>query len=192
MLILRYSLILLSLMVPLSGAAQVQASARDAWVDYVSGEYDIIPNVIYATANGTQLKLDLYEPRDRSTPLPTLVLFHGGGWVAGLKERNVLQLLPYISLGWAVINVEYRTASSSLAPAAVEDCRCALRWVATHAKEFGFDTSKIVLTGGSAGGHLALITGMLPPFSPLTTNARQARPPDGGRRRNRLFTPQQL
>jgi acetyl esterase/lipase len=77
----------------------------------------------------------------------------------------VLYLLPYLALGWAVVNVEYRMAPSSLAPAAVEDCRCALRWVVYHAKEYSFDTSKIVLTGTSAGGHLALITGMLPPDS---------------------------
>jgi acetyl esterase/lipase len=93
------------------------------------------------------------------------MLFHGGGWVAGQKERNTFQLLPYLSMGWAVINVEYRMARNALAPAAVEDCRCALRWVVSRAKDFNFDISKIVLTGGSAGGHLALITGMLPPNS---------------------------
>jgi len=117
--------------------------------------------------NNTDLKLDLYLPKNRATPLPTLLLFHGGGWVAGQKERNVFQLLPYLSLGWVVVNVEYRLASNSLAPAAVEDCRCALRWVTYNAKNFGMDTSRIVLTGGSAGGHLALITGMLPAQSVL-------------------------
>jgi acetyl esterase/lipase len=50
----------------------------------------------------------------------------------------------------------------SLAPAAVEDCRCALRWVIRNVKEYNFDTSKIVVTGHSAGGHLSLATGMLP------------------------------
>jgi acetyl esterase/lipase len=85
--------------------------------------------------------------------------------VEGKKERNVFQLLPYLYLGWTVINVEYRLARTSAAPAAVEDCRCALRWVTYHAKEYNFDTSRIVLTGGSAGGHLALITGMLPAHS---------------------------
>jgi acetyl esterase/lipase len=139
-----------------------QASNSDKWVDYASGDYDILPNLTYAIANNIELKLDLYLPRKHSTPLPTLILFHGGGWVDGQKERNVFQLLPYLSLGWAVINVEYRLARQSPAPAAVEDCRCALRWVAYHAKEYYLDTSKIVLTGGSAGGHLALITGMLP------------------------------
>lgn len=142
--------------------AQAQASGSDKWVDYVAGDYDIVPNITYATANNTELKLDLYLPKDRSTPHPTLILFHGGGWVAGQKERNVFWLLPYLSLGWAAINVEYRVANNSPAPAAVEDCRCALRWATYHAKQYNLDASKFVLTGTSSGGHLALITGMLP------------------------------
>jgi acetyl esterase/lipase/peptidoglycan/xylan/chitin deacetylase (PgdA/CDA1 family) len=137
----------------------------EKWVDYASADYDILPNVTYSIANNTELKLDLYLPKDRGAPNPTLVLFHGGGWVDGQKERNVFQLLPYLSLGWAVINVEYRLARNTPAPAAVEDCRCALRWLAYHAREHNLDTSKIVLTGTSAGGHLSLITGMLPPQS---------------------------
>jgi acetyl esterase/lipase len=144
------------------GQQQTQAPSSDKWVDYALGEFDITPNITYAIANNIELKLDLYLPRKRTAPLPTLMLFHGGGWVDGQKERNVFQLLPYLSLGWAVINVEYRVARQSPAPAAVEDCRCALRWVTYHAKEYNLDTSKIMLTGGSAGGHLALITGMLP------------------------------
>ena len=142
--------------------SQTQTPGSDKWVDYASADFDILPNLIYSVANNTELKLDLYLPKNRTTPNPTLVLFHGGGWVDGQKERNVFQLLPYLSMGWAVINVEYRLARNSPAPAAVEDCRCALRWVAYHAKEYRLDTSKIVLTGGSAGGHLALMTGMLP------------------------------
>lgn len=151
------------------GAATCQAQnpASDSWVDYALGENDVFPNLTYAVANNIELKLDLYLPRKRDQPLPVLMLFHGGGWVDGQKERNVYQLLPYMSMGWAVINVEYRLARQSLAPAAVEDCRCALRWIAYHAREYNLDTSKIVLTGGSAGGHLALITGMLPAESNL-------------------------
>jgi acetyl esterase/lipase len=145
-----------------SSFGQAQTASSDKWVDYASGEYEILPNITYSIANNTELKLDLYMPRNRGTPIPTLILFHGGGWVEGQKERNVLQLLPYLSLGWAVVNVQYRLARNSLAPAAVEDCRCALRWATSHANRYNFDTSKIVLTGGSAGGHLALITGMLP------------------------------
>jgi acetyl esterase/lipase len=62
-----------------------------------------------------------------------------------------------------VVNVEYRLANVALAPAAVEDCRCALRWVYQNARQYGFETTRLVVAGGSAGGHLALMTGMLDP-----------------------------
>lgn len=139
------------------------AGQTDRWTDYVAGDYDITPNVTYAKANNIELKLDLYLPRNRTTPKATLILFHGGGWVDGQKERNVLFLLPYLELGWAAINVEYRMGHQSPAPAAVEDTRCALRWITYRARQYSLDTSKFVLTGTSAGGHLSLITGMLPP-----------------------------
>jgi len=141
---------------------QAQSPAPDKWPDYVAAEYDILPNLTYSVANNTDLKLDLYLPKNHSKPSSTLILFHGGGWVDGQKERNVLYLLPYLSLGWAAVNVEYRLARNSTAPAAVEDCRCALRWMAYHAKEYNLDPAAFVLTGTSAGGHLALIAGMLP------------------------------
>jgi len=146
----------------LNSVSVAQQGKPGDWVDYVAADYDIQPNVTYATASNMELKLDLYLAKDRTSAKPTLVLFHGGGWVDGAKERNVLYLLPYLSMGWNAINVEYRMAKNSLAPAAVEDCRCALRWVVYHAKDYNIDTSKIVLTGTSAGGHLSLISGMLP------------------------------
>jgi acetyl esterase/lipase len=154
-----------ALFVVMLAVCDTSFAQSDNWTDYVFNDYDIQPNITYTTANNTELKLDLYLPRDRSAPKPTLILFHGGGWVAGQKERNVLWLLPYLSMGWAVINVEYRIASNSLAPAAVEDCRCALRWAANNAARYNLDASKFVLTGTSAGGHLSLITGMLPAYS---------------------------
>lgn len=148
-------------------AQQKQPDAANNWVDYASAEYSMKPNITYSIANKTELKLDLYLPDKRETPLPTLVLFHGGGWIGGQKEANIFYLLPYLSMGWAVVNVEYRVANNTPAPAAVEDSRCALRWVYYHAKENNFDTSRIVLTGTSAGGHLALITGMLRAKNPF-------------------------
>ena len=66
-----------------------------------------------------------------------------------------------------MVNVEYRMAGNSLAPGAVEDTRCALRWIHRNAAQWKFDTSKIVLTGHSAGGHLSLITAMLPKGTPI-------------------------
>ena len=125
------------------------------------------PDIVYHTANSTPLKLDVWYPSDGKSPVPTLVYFHGGGWIFGTKEHAVLQFLPFLEKGWRVVSVEYRMASNSPAPAAVEDTRCALRWVFRNAKQWNFDTNRIVLTGHSAGGHLSLITAMLPKGTPL-------------------------
>jgi acetyl esterase/lipase len=120
-----------------------------------------VPNIVYLRANGWEGKLDVYARRAQ-TPAPTVIFIHGGGWVGGTKEGSLLTTLPYLAMGYAVVNVEYRLANVSLAPAAIEDCRCALRWVVAHAKEYNFDTDKLVIAGTSAGGHLALTTGMIP------------------------------
>jgi acetyl esterase/lipase len=142
--------------------ASVQAQTSDRWLDYAAADYDIFPNVTYAKASNFELKLDLYLPKNRTRPKATLILFHGGGWVDGQKERNVLYLLPYLEMGWSAVNVEYRTARQASAPAAVEDCRCALRWLTYRARDYSLDPSRFVVTGTSAGGHLSLMAGMLP------------------------------
>lgn len=147
------------------GWEQIHPPESTEWTDSIASECDVLPDVTYRTANNTDLKLDLYLPRDRRDPVPTVMLIHGGGWVEGRKEGSVLGILPYLAAGCAVVNVEYRLARNSPAPAAVEDCRCALAWVIRHAQEYGFDPAKVILTGYSAGGHLALITGMLPAAS---------------------------
>jgi acetyl esterase/lipase len=127
----------------------------------LTASHRTLPNVTYITASGFEAKMDVYASRS-STPAPTLVYYHGGGWVGGTKEGSMLQVMPYLAMGWTVANVEYRLARHALAPAAVEDTRCALRWVLGHAKDYNVDTTRVVLTGHSAGGHLSLITGMLP------------------------------
>lgn len=127
----------------------------------VGDRYWMQPDVVYGSANNTPLKLDIWYPRDNPNPTPTVVYIHGGGWIFGSKEGAVYQLLPYLERGWRVVNVEYRMAGNSLAPGSVEDTRCALRWIYRNAAQWKFDTSKIILTGHSAGGHLSLVTGML-------------------------------
>jgi acetyl esterase/lipase len=128
----------------------------------VTFPYRVVPNITYLTANNFDAKLDVYSRTDATTPQPTLIWIHGGGWTGGNKEGATFSLLPYMEMGWNVVNVEYRLARVSLAPAAVEDCLCALRWVIRNAKQYGFDTTKLVVSGGSAGGHLALTTAMIP------------------------------
>ncbi|HEY6181951.1 MAG TPA: alpha/beta hydrolase [Terriglobales bacterium] len=120
------------------------------------------PNIVYKTNSNYEAKLDVYYPEKSDAPVPVAMMIHGGGWVAGTKEQSVLYLLPFLQMGFAVVNVEYRMGPVALAPAAVEDCLCALHWVGRNAKKYHFDLSKVVITGGSAGGHLALTTAMIP------------------------------
>ena len=147
--------------------AGAQAQTTGPFAAEAQVGYRAIPNITYLTANNYEAKLDLYQARGQAVPQPTVLYFHGGGWTAGSKESSILTLLPYFEMGFNVVNVEYRLARVSLAPAAVEDCLCALRWVIHNAKEHNIDTSRIVVTGNSAGGHLALTTGMIPPSAGL-------------------------
>jgi len=134
--------------------------------------YRVETNIVYHVANNYENKLDVYRPAEASQPTPVVVVIHGGGWVEGTKEERVLEMMPYLQMGFAAVNVEYRLGRISLAPAAVEDCRCALHWVFANAKKYNFHPSRVVLQGGSAGGHLALITGMLTPAAGFDRECR--------------------
>lgn len=150
--------------------AAAQTQPTSVFGTEAAARYWVQPDIIYATANNTPLKLDVWYPNESKTPTPTLVYIHGGGWIFGSKESQVLQFLPFLEKGWRVVNVEYRMAGNSPAPAAVEDARCALRWVFRNAQQYNFDASKIVVSGHSAGGHLALMMGMLPDGTGLDNN----------------------
>lgn len=140
---------------------QSTADTTTSWLVDVLMNYSVVPNITYSTADNYECKLDLYARRNSPTPVPVVVFIHGGGWVGGVKESGTFWLLPWIKMGFSVVNIEYRLARVALAPAAVEDCRLALRWVMKNSRMYNFDSSRVVITGASAGGHLALITGML-------------------------------
>jgi acetyl esterase/lipase len=160
-----YSIATVALLVLLaSGAprhAQAQTPEFTRFVEVANG-YRLAPNITYLRAGGRDLTLDVYQPRGDRSPNPTLIYYHGGGWTNGSKEASALNFLPYLEMGWTVVNVAYRLADAAHAPAAVEDCRCALRWVYRNAEQYGFDVDKVVVAGNSAGGHLALAVGFLP------------------------------
>ena len=144
-----------------------QTADVTAWTETIQAQYRISPEIVYGNASNTALKLDIWQNQTTKEPVPTVVYFHSGGWVVNNKIEPTLTFLPYIEMGWNVVNVEYRLANVALAPAAVEDTRCALRWVVRNAGKYNIDTDRIVLSGHSAGGHLALMTGMLPPGTVL-------------------------
>jgi acetyl esterase/lipase len=156
-LMLRTTLLLIS-----CATVFAQWSDPATWATQAQNRYIIKPNITYGVQNNFETKLDVYQRRDATGPQPTIIYIHGGGWTGGSKETSVMALFPYFEMGWNVVNVEYRLERISPAPAAVEDCLCALRWIGQHAKEYNIDPARLVVTGESAGGHLALTTGMIP------------------------------
>ncbi|MFN7916263.1 MAG: alpha/beta hydrolase [Vicinamibacterales bacterium] len=163
----------LTLTVALASSAFTAAFAQDtrslAPFITVGTAYRATPDVTYLKAGAVESKLDVYQNRLSTAPAPTLVWMHGGNWVGGSREAAMLTLLPFFRLGWNVVNVDYRLLQTAPAPAAAEDCRCALRWVAEHAKDYNIDPTRIVVSGNSAGGQLSLLSAMAPATAGLDT-----------------------
>ncbi|WP_419189960.1 alpha/beta hydrolase fold domain-containing protein [Stieleria marina] len=114
-------------------------------------------DLVYAEIDGQQLKLDLYVPQTQR-PCPLLVWIHGGGWRAGSRKR--VPVLPMTEQGFAVASISYRFTDKAVFPAQIYDCKAAIRWLRGNAKAYGYDADWIAVSGGSAGGHLALLMGV--------------------------------
>jgi len=155
----RWSLCAAATLFAIAAPLSAQHSASDQSV-VLEAHVHGTARVPYRTVGDWVGKLDLYLPTD-SAPHALLIYFHGGGWEHGNKEMVVATVIPYLEMGFAVANVDYRLTADSLAPAAVEDARCAVKWLAKNAARYRLDTARFVLAGGSAGAHLALMAGML-------------------------------
>ena len=108
--------------------ADAQSSAATRFVEVANG-YRVTPNITYLRASGVDLKLDVYQPRGSGGPTPTLIYMHGGGWTNGSKEAAALTFLPYMEMGWAVVNVQY------------------------HQRALGGQRHKELAIGGKIAGH---------------------------------------
>jgi len=115
---------------------------------------------VYTTVGDWNGRVDIYFQSNETTPTAIIINIHGGGWKNGVKEAQG-GFTQFFKAGYSIANVEYRMTNQATAPAAVEDLRCALIYLIKNAKKFNIDTKKIVVMGGSAGGHLALMTGLL-------------------------------
>jgi len=122
--------------------------------------YNAEINTIYTKIGVWEGRMDIYYPNQKSTKVPVVINIHGGAWTHGVKESQ-RGFNTFFKQGYAVANVEYRMAATAKAPAAIEDIRCALIYLIKNAEKYQIDKNKIVLMGGSAGGHLALMAGLL-------------------------------
>lgn len=136
-----------------------QADTAYKPVEYPAG-FSAQIDVVYTTVSGWNGKMDLYLPPGGKGPTPVVINIHGGGWNKGVKESQS-GFNTFFKAGFAVANIEYRLTGQATAPAAVEDARCALIYLIKNAKQLNIDVNRIVVMGGSAGGHLALMAGLL-------------------------------
>lgn len=133
-------------------------------------EVERIRNITFARTAGINLKLDVYRPRTGQTACPTLLQIHGGGWVIGDKNQQAIPLmLQLASRGWVCVSANYRLSPHATFPDHLVDCKRALQWIREHGAEYGANPDFVVVTGGSAGGHLAALMA-------LTANDRAYQP----------------
>ncbi|MBK6964478.1 MAG: alpha/beta hydrolase [Bacteroidales bacterium] len=164
---MKYLLMIIGILA-LAGCTQVENQDQSVNSLFWGHRFSLANDIQYG--DSTDQKLDIYsqgqwigEPeywKSDSRAHPTLIYIHGGGWLGGSKDQITPFIIPYLEKGWNVVTLAYRTGEGT-APQAVNDCMQAIQWTGRHAGEYNIDPHKLVISGESAGGHLALITGML-------------------------------
>jgi acetyl esterase/lipase len=131
------------------------ATAAQSAAQAPTTQSTVVSDVQYCTGGGKPLRMDVFLPNHRNaTPTPAVLWIHGGGWEHGDKNGNSgAKFLA--NGGFVTASLTYRLSGESPFPAAVEDCKCAVRFLRANAAKYGIDPDKIGVAGSSAGGHLA-------------------------------------
>ena len=132
-----------------------------------AGPWTVVSNIVYNASAGAAGLGNLYLPEGCAAGTPVVLAIHGGGWSGGDRHSwaGVAEFFCK-DLGFAVFNIEYRLTGAGKWPLCGDDCLAAARYLLSDAfqKKYGLACKKIWVCGGSAGGHLALWTGLsLPP-----------------------------
>jgi acetyl esterase/lipase len=115
---------------------------------------------VYKTVDGVKIQADVYRADDKTTR-PVVVWIHGGALINGSRNSVPKQIMDLCkSDGYALVSLDYRLAPEVKLPAIIEDVQDAFKWIHKMAGELHLDTKRIVVTGGSAGGYLTLMTGI--------------------------------
>jgi len=148
-------------------------TARDIESDKIVAETERWPNIvnypeniiekdlIYSSPDGYDLALTYFTQKETNTLRPAILFVHGGSWNHG-DRRAFFRQSVYLTQRYNLfsVNIEYRLAQTAKFPAALIDCKTAVRWIRTTAKEHNVDPNKIIIVGGSAGAHLASLTAL--------------------------------
>ena len=133
---------------------------RESLPENVNGDRGLVYTTVKNTPFGDRdLHLDLFKPV-KSGKYPALIMVHGGGWRSGNKSMQVPMAQSIAARGFVTVAVEYQLSLEAKYPAAVHNIKAAIRWLRANADKYGIDTSRIVISGCSAGGQLAALVGM--------------------------------
>ncbi|MBL7189687.1 MAG: alpha/beta hydrolase [Phycisphaerae bacterium] len=113
--------------------------------------------VIIGKAGERDLTADVFTPKKiPSEPRPAIVFLHGGSWKFGSPSQFHYHS-DYLAkkYGFFAVSVDYRLSGEARFPAALQDAKCAIRWVRSQAKKLNIDPRRVAVCGGSAGGHLS-------------------------------------
>lgn len=120
-------------------------------------------NIPFGKAQDEELRLDVYRRADQSGPKPGILVLYGGAWRGGSKEPMGVFAEQFARAGFVAVCSQYRLCPKHRFPAQVEDAKCAVRWMRAHAEDYSIDPDRIGAIGFSAGGHLALLLGLMDP-----------------------------
>jgi acetyl esterase/lipase len=124
-------------------------------------------NVEYGKGGDIPLKLDIYSPKVHDDPTPAVIFIHGGAWKGGYRQMYHYYCTKFADHGYVAATISYRLTSDAPFPAAVEDVKCAVRWLRANAEKRSVDPNRLAVAGGSAGGHLSLLVAYSPENSEL-------------------------
>ena len=116
-------------------------------------------DIQYGEAGGEKLFLDAHVPAGDGK-FPVVLIVHGGGWMAGDKEGDIVPVFAPFATNFCWFTINYRLAPTNRWPACFDDVQTAIRWVKAHAAEYKGDPERIALLGYSAGGHLVTLAGV--------------------------------
>lgn len=122
---------------------------------------EVVRDIPYWPGGDRRHRLDIYRPPGARASAPVLVQVHGGGWVTGRKSQQALPLMYSLAAaGWLCVSVNYRLSPRARWPDHLVDLKRALAWVKREVGAYGGDPDRVLITGGSAGGHLAAMAAL--------------------------------
>jgi acetyl esterase/lipase len=120
-----------------------------------------IADVRYAEGAGRRHLADVYVPRAGVENAAVLLQIHGGAWLIGNKRQQGRPLMNRMTAaGWICVAINYRLAPRAKMPEPIVDVKLAIAWIREHIAEYGGDPTRIIVSGGSAGGHLAAMAAL--------------------------------